>query len=221
MHTARRAVITQVAEVVAALPASGIRMVGIDGVDGAGKTVFADELASGLRAGGLQVIRASVDGFHNPAHVRYRLGRHSPVGYYQDSYDYNRLRARLLDPLLSGGTRSYVTATFDVAEESPVEVEARAAPPDGSVLVFDGIFLHRPELADYWDCSVFLRVEREVALERMAQRDGTPDGPDTQEDQRYGEGQRIYLDTCRPESRASMVIDNNVLDQSRIRKRQP
>jgi len=181
MYPARRAVITQVAEVVAALPASGIRMVGIDGVDGAGKTVFADELAGGLRAGGLQVIRASADGFHNPAHVRYRLGRHSPVGYYQDSYDYNRLRERLLDPLRSGGARTYVTAIFDVTEESPVDMEERVAPPDGSVLVFDGIFLHRPELVDYWDCSVFLRVEPEVALERMVQRDGTPGGPDSQE----------------------------------------
>jgi uridine kinase len=221
MHPARRAVITQVAEVVAAMPANGIRMVGIDGVDGAGKTVFADELAGGLRAGGLQVIRASVDGFHNPAHVRHRLGRHSPVGYYQDSYDYSRLRERLLDPLRSGGARSFVTAIFDVTEESPVDIEARVAPPGGSVLVFDGIFLHRPQLADCWDCSVFLRVEREVALERMVQRDGTPGGSDSQENSRYVEGQRIYLDTCRPESRASIVIDNNVLDQPRILKRQP
>ena len=94
--------------------------------------MFADELAGVLRACGLQVIQASVDGFHNPAHVRYRLGRHSPVRYYQDSYDDNRLRERLLDPLRSGGARSYVTAIYDVTEESPVDIEAGVAPPGGS-----------------------------------------------------------------------------------------
>jgi uridine kinase len=215
MHPTRRAVITEVADAVAEMPASEVRTIGIDGVDGAGKTVFADELAGALRARGLQVIRASVDGFHNPPHVRYRLGRHSPVGYFQDSYDYDQLRELLLDPLSSGGARSYVTAIYDVKEETPVDIEVRVAPL-GSVLVFDGIFLHRPELADYWDCSVFLRVEREVARDRTFQRDGSPRDPDAREDSRYVEGQKIYLETCRPESVASIVVDNNVLDQPRI-----
>ena len=49
--------------------------VGIDGVDGVGKTTLADELLEPLRRGGRSVIRASIDGFHNPRSVRYRLGR--------------------------------------------------------------------------------------------------------------------------------------------------
>lgn len=215
MHPARRAVLDEVADVVVEMPARDVRRVGIDGIDGAGKTVFADELAAVLRARGRSVVRASVDDFHHPTHVRYRQGRHSPIGYYQDSYDYDQLRDVLLDPLSPGGTRRYVSAIHDVTEEVPIEVEARVAPV-GSVLVFDGIFLHRPEVSDYWDCTVFLQVEREVAHDRMVQRDGPPRGPYGKENPRYVAGQRIYLDTCRPESVASIVIDNNVLDQPRI-----
>ena len=40
--------------------------VGVDGVSASGKTVFADELCGILRGMGHNVIRAGVDGFHNP-----------------------------------------------------------------------------------------------------------------------------------------------------------
>jgi uridine kinase len=67
--------------------------VAIDGVDGVGKTTLADELADNLSTGARQVIRASVDGFHNPRKVRYRLGRNSPEGYFRDSFNYSALTA--------------------------------------------------------------------------------------------------------------------------------
>ena len=48
--------------------------VAIDGVDGVGKTTLADDLVGPLREMGRRVIRASVDGFHNPQRVRYSIG---------------------------------------------------------------------------------------------------------------------------------------------------
>ncbi len=41
----------------------------------------------------------------------------------------------------------------------------------------------------------------------------TPDAADASlVDSRYAEGQRLYLDACRPSELATTVIDNNVLD---------
>src|SRR6185295_11684400 len=65
--------------------------VGIDGVDGVGKTTLADELVGPLRNLNRRVIRASVDGFHNPASIRYRQGPLSPRGYFLDSFNYEAL----------------------------------------------------------------------------------------------------------------------------------
>jgi uridine kinase len=48
--------------------------VAIDGVDGSGKTTLADELVDLIHSAGREVIRASVDGFHNPRDVRYARG---------------------------------------------------------------------------------------------------------------------------------------------------
>lgn len=186
-------------------------LVGIDGVDGAGKTVFADELAGVLRSRQVSVVRASVDGFHNPQTVRYRRGRSSPEGFFLDSYDYHSLRELLLDPLGPRGSRQIVRAVYDVATEEPVPAELETV-ADGAVLVFDGIFLHRPELRDYWDLSVFLDVGFEVSIPRGAARGyGDPD-PAAASNRRYVEGQQIYLARCQPHRHATIVIDNNQLD---------
>jgi uridine kinase len=82
-----------------------------------------------------------------------------------------------------------------------VEQDARAR----AVLLFDGIFIHRPELRAYRDASIFLRLNFSVSVGRNAKRNGTlPDIFDIS-NRRYIEGQRIYISTCSPESRATMV----------------
>ena len=98
-------------------------------------------------------IRASVDGFHHPRALRYRRGPDSPEGYYLDSFDYASLRRCLLAPLGPGGDRRYRPATFDHRTESPTEAPGQFAPAD-AVLLFDGVFLLRPELGGCWDYAV-------------------------------------------------------------------
>lgn len=182
-----------------------ILRVGIDGVDGAGKTTLADALAATLRAAAFPVIRASVDGFHHPRVVRYRLGRDSPEGFFRDSYDYHAMQRCLLDPLSPGGSLRYRTAVFDHRTNRPVEAAEERADA-GSVLVVDGIFLQRPELRRYWDFSVFLDVRFEVSIPRGAQRGEGSADPLAPENRRYVEGQRLYLRECDPQAHASIVV---------------
>ena len=182
----------------------------IDGVDGAGKTTFANELADAIGDLRRPVIRASVDGFHNPRAIRYARGRHSPVGFFEDSYNYTLLRQDLLDALGPTGNRLYRTAAFDHVSDTAVSCVAREAPPN-AILLLDGIFLHRPELSAYWDASIFLRVDFPVSVARNAIRDGSSPDPEAVANRRYVEGQQIYLSRCSPETHATMVIDNNDL----------
>lgn len=220
MKPSRLRVVEEIADSLAEASPDTIVRVGIDGVDGAGKTMLADELAAVLRQRGMHVIRASVDGFHHPREVRYRQGRWSPVGYFRDSFDYNRLREVLLDPLSPGGSRRYVDAIYDVANEQSVTVDQHVA-VDGSVLVLDGVFLHRAELVPYWDASVFVEVDRHMALDRMARRDGTDRDPSALRNRRYLQGQHLYLEQCRPADAATFVVDNNDLDRPSIVRRSP
>ncbi len=202
----------RVADAVLALPATGIVRVGIDGVDGAGKTTLADELRDRLAPSGRPVIRGSVDAFHHPRAVRYRLGRDSPEGFYRDSYDYAALRRLLLDPLGPGGTGRFRRAIFDVDADRAVGAPEERATP-GAILLLDGIFLHRPELQGAWDLSVFLRVEW-TRSHRRRDATGTPMplDPEAPATRRYLGGQRLYFRECAPWECASIVVDNDDLD---------
>jgi len=184
--------------------------VAIDGVDGVGKTTLADALVDPLRRRGRFVIRASVDGFHNPRTVRYRMGRSSPEGYFRDSFNYEALTASLLGPLGPGGSLLYRRVVFDYRTESEVAITSELAPPD-SMLLFDGIFLHRPELRPYWDFSIFLDAPFEVTVPRAALRDGSSTDLNAAENRRYLEGQKLYLKQCQPRRAATIVINNEDL----------
>ena len=96
------------------------------------------------------------------------------------------------------------------------DVEIAAIP---SVLLFDGIFVHRPELRDYWDYSVFLHVSSKESVRRCIARAGALDTHDDPEDpihRRYVRGQEIYLRRCEPTSFATRVIINEALESPRI-----
>ncbi|MGN6635332.1 MAG: hypothetical protein ACTHJ6_07705 [Oryzihumus sp.] len=116
----------------------------------------------------------------------------------------------LLDPAAPGGSGMVRTAVHDVAVDAPVDVPPVALGP-GDVLLVDGIFLHRPELRVHWDWSVFLEVEFAVSVPRGAGRDGTDPDPAADSQQRYVQGQRLYLAECAPRRHASAVIDNTDL----------
>jgi uridine kinase len=186
--------------------------VAIDGVDAAGKTTLAEELVTPLQACGRPVIRASIDGFHHPARLRYQRGTTSPEGYYHDSFNCQALIECLLAPLGQGGSRRYRTAVFDFRTDTAVQSPPRVAEAH-AVLLFDGVFLLRPELRGCWEFTIFVDVSFEVTLAWAQQRDlalfGNVRDVTQRYQQRYIPGQRLYLEACCPLQRADLVVENN------------
>ncbi|MFI7597695.1 uridine kinase [Actinoplanes sp. NPDC049681] len=200
--------------VAALLPGGAVR-VAVDGVDGVGKSTFARRLAAELAAAGRPAVHVSADGFHHPAAVRHRRGRRSPEGFWLDSYDYAALIDNVLIPFGTGGSRRYRPAVHDVATDEVLDSPWLVAPPD-AVLVVDGLFLHRDELAGFWDFSVFLAAPFDVTVPRMAARDGSHPDPGHPSQARYVQGQRLYFAACEPWKRASVVVDNTDLSRPRL-----
>jgi uridine kinase len=203
----RRAVLEHVADRIPTRSDGRCVRVAVDGPDGSGKTTFADHLADVVRASGRTVVRISLDDFHHVRAVRYRRGRASPDGFWRDSYNYVRFGADVLEPFGPGGSRRYRIAAHDLATDAVLDPAPRTAEP-GTVLVVDGLFLHRDELFAAWDRSVFLDVPFAVTAQRMAVRDGTHPDPGHASMRRYTEAQRLYYAACAPQRRAGILIDN-------------
>jgi uridine kinase len=186
--------------------------VALDGPDAAGKTTLAQDLVAPLQGRGRSVIRASIDGFHNPASIRHARGLTSPEGYYHDSFNYEALFESLLTPLGPEGSRHYSPAAFDYRTNSAVPIETHLA-EGNAILLFDGVFLLRPELAAFWDFTVFVDASFEITLARAQERDATYLGSREEVrkryEQRYIPGQKLYFAECRPSEQAQVVIDNN------------
>ena len=205
-------VVRELRDAIVALGRPHPTRVAVDGVGAAGKTVLADELAAAIAGAGRSVIRAGIDGFHNPREVRHARGPESPSGYYLDSFDYGAVARCVLDPLGPGGDRRYRTAVYDFRTDEPVEGDLRLAGPD-AILIFDGIFLQRSEIRDRWDFTIFVDAGFDVTVARAAVRDvglfGSPQAVKARYEARYVPGERLYLKLDRPRERADVVVQND------------
>jgi uridine kinase len=203
----RAALLAEVAGLVPMFPGPRCVRVAVDGVDGVGKSTFAGALAAALTSRGRAVVHLSADDFHQPRAARHRRGRDSPEGFWLDSYDYPALVRDVLRPFGPEGSRRYRRAAHDLRTDAVLDLPWRTAAP-GTVLILDGLFLHRDELTGFWDFSVFLDAPFEVTVARMARRDGSHPDPRHPSVARYVGGQRLYFAACAPWERADVVIDN-------------
>lgn len=193
--------------------------VGVDGVTASGKSMLAGELAQAVTGCGRRVIRMTMDGFHHHREHRYRRGRMSGEGYYDDAFNFAALAQHVLVPLGPGGTRRYRTRVIDLASDERIEEPALEAPVD-AVLILDGSFLQRPELAGLWDHLIFVNTSLAVARSRGVCRDadrlGGQAAAERAFDERYHAASRIYLDTVRPAENATLIVDNDDLARPRL-----
>ena len=216
VNTIREQALHAIADKLAELDLPHPARVGVDGVSASGKTVFSDELATVLRGRGHEVIRAGLDGFHNPPEIRHRQGPTSVDGYLEDSFDFGAVRSCVLDPLGPGGNLRYQAEVYDHKTEQARDLPLIAAAPK-AILVFEGVTLFRKEIADAFDFKILVHTSFEVALERAKTRDlahfGDMETLLTKYNQRFIPAQRRYLEESRVASEADVVLGNDDWDR--------
>jgi uridine kinase len=111
-----------------------------------------------------------------------------------------------------GGDRRYRQAVYDKATDTALSEPVRTAPA-GAILLFDGVFLLRQELADRWDLRIFVSVPFEKTLDRARTRDQTPSKSAAEVERRYRSrylpSQQFYFDTARPAEHADIIVHND------------
>ena len=207
--SSRAALVQHIADRVVALGSGRLR-IGIDGPTAAGKSTFGHELAEQVSGAGRQVLRASLDDFKKPWRERNLYDRESGEGYYRNAFDYQAVRGLLLDPAGSRGSGEVVLCSIDpLTQTDHTSIVARAGLD--AVLIVDGVFAFRPEINDYWDLRIWLRVGPETSLRRGAERDEYWAGSaaETIHRDRYAVAERFYVEEVDPVRLADVIVDNS------------
>ena len=140
-------------------------LVAIDGHSAAGKSTLAATLQNRLEASRpdkVTVVRA--DDFYRvmPEPLRATLG---PEEGYEGYYDWQRLRAEVLEPLALSKTsryRRYDWQTGTLGETGEVK-------PEGVVLV-EGCYSSRPELRPYYHVILYIDAPESLRMIRQKER---------------------------------------------------
>ena len=165
-------------------PPEGPMVVGITGVDASGKSVMTTLLAEELVRSGISVQVVRLDDFHLMRNERHVEGLSEPVQFYEHIFDFERLRNEILKPIRDEGNLETTLICLDVLENTWT-VERQYLVNDGTVVLLEGVFLFRPDIAHFLDLIIYLHVD-----------DVSPT-------------QRKYLEEYPAERNADVIIDNN------------
>ncbi|MGI8279233.1 AAA family ATPase [Bacillus mycoides] len=189
--------------------------VGVNGITASGKTTFANELAEEMKNRGGQVIRTSIDDFHNPRVIRYAQGKESARGYYEDAHDYTAFKERLLKPLGPNGNLQYETISHNLITDMPVHNTPLVASPT-MVLIVDGTFLLKKEIEYLFDYKIFVDTDFETARNRGAERETEAFGSYEEAEKmfinRYHAACKMYIDEHNPKECANVIFQNSNFD---------
>lgn len=166
----------------------------VDGHSGAGKSTFAAALAARIVA-----TLVPGDDFYRVMddEVRARLSAHEGIGRY---FDWERMRDEVLVPLLAGRDARYRLFDWDsgLLAETPITL------PRAPLVVLDGVYTSRPELARFLHLSVLVEAPADVRRKRQVTRGDSPDWL-----RRWEEAERLFFAQLRPVESFDLVVSGN------------
>ena len=196
-----------VVDAVEELVASGVRrpVVGLDGRSGAGKSTMAAAVAEGLRSGGRSVVVVAGDDFYAGGSAATWDGR-SAEEKAASVIDWRRQRA-VLGNLRDRGAAEWRPFDWDSddwdAEPPPLAAEPVRA-VGAHVIVLEGAYSCRPELADLLDLRVLLDVPDERRRRQLLGREGDEYRADWEA--RWSAAEDHYFGAVVPASSFDLVV---------------
>ncbi len=187
-------------------------IVGISGIDGSGKTMFTRALASYMVEHKRRIQVIHLDDFHNPREVRY-AGEDQAENYYHRSFDIQKIIDNLLIPARRKGKHT-VTLTLLDLDTDKSEIKKEYSFDSDTIILFEGVFLFREELAPYIDYNIYLDIPFEESRKRARERDAR--AVLEKYDTKYLPAQAKYLEEYPPKDTADMIIDNSNWEYPRV-----
>ncbi|MCM3340579.1 AAA family ATPase [Paenibacillus sp. MER TA 81-3] len=172
-------------------------LIGIDGCGGSGKSTLAHKLKEECS----DVTIVHMDDFYLPsALIQNTPPTNKPVGA---DFDWQRVLSQVLEPISQdkgGHYQRYDWETDSLAEWHTV--------PIGGIVIIEGVYSIRKELANKYDFMIWVDCLREIRLARGVERDGEA-ARDTWENN-WMIAEDIYMEEHNPNERADLVVDGSL-----------
>ena len=172
-------------------------VIAIDGPSCAGKSILATAVA--LRSGAAVL---EGDDFYRNTLPRLTLSQReamSDAAVVAAVIDWERLQDQALLPLRAGESATFQPYDWNADD-------GRLAPPKtipaANLIIVEGVYAARPELADLVDVAVYLGIDPQTRARRYAERGNDPDWV------RFWErGEAYYFSTVRPRASFDLQLD--------------
>lgn len=194
--------------------------VGINGIEGTGKTIFCKKLTEYLNNNGQKAIQVTIDGYHNSKEIRYKQGRDSAKGYYEDAYN----ETAFVENILKSSQKEqpfYIEQIHDLETDEQIN-PIRKELTDKHIILTDGAYIFKKIYREHWDLKLYLQTDFNTALKRGIQRDlvllGGLKSTKEKYDNRYHKASKMYIEENKPTEFADIIIDNTEFENLKLLK---
>lgn len=170
-------------------------LVALDGLSGSGKTTLSQTLGKQLNAA---VILG--DNFYAGGQLGDWAPR-TPKQKADGAMDWRRMRAEALEPLLQGTVAEWRTFNWETGVGLSTSTITCEPNP---IIILDGAFSSRPELADIVDLSVLAKIPDDIRRKRLDKREGVAFM--AQWHQVWDESEAYYYANVRPDASFDVVL---------------
>lgn len=186
----------------------GPRIIGINGIDTSGKTIFALGLFDYLKRLGRKATIIHIDDFHNPGEIR-SLGPNEVDAYLENAFNFKFLETEILQPIKQGLDIDKTLILLNL-ETDTYSLKRHFTIDSETIVIVEGVLLYRPPIDRYFDVRIFLDIPFDEVFYRASVRDVPVSGASILERYRtkYLPAQKRYLDDYHPKERCHFVIDN-------------
>ena len=185
------------------------RILGIDGIDFAGKKFFARKLGKYFDLLGKEYTIVNLEDFHRSVEETYK-GEDPVESYYFNGFNIEKLIGEVLDPFIKTKSLDRVVYCLDSTNDAFINERHYRISPRG-VMVLIGPMMYREPLLRYFDVTVYMRVDYKESEHRASLVDTPIYGEDPLEVYRKKNipAQKMYVQLHDPSAGRDFVIDNS------------
>ncbi len=191
-------------------------IVAIDGSDCSGKTEFAHKLVDFFKNNSIKSEILSTDYFLNEKSIRESGDLEAFEMHYYHNYDFEKL-GKILKQIQASSHFEYDDFILDV-EKDTFTKKLKFEAESNTVIIVEGKFLLKNSLKSYFDYSIRLKIDSIHQIERALKKYGKKEETLDYFRDVFIPANDLYETINKPDEFASLIIDNNDIENPKILK---